>query len=68
MSGIQVFLVVLPMLYILCFLCSRIALRVKILRGQTKKEEELTDTFLRLIDYREYKILIAKKLSLSASL
>ena len=53
LSGIQVFLVVLPMLYILCFLCSRIVLRLKILRGQTKKEEELTDT-LRLIDYREY--------------
>ena len=53
LSGIQVFLVVLPILYILCFLCSCIVLRVKILRGQTKNEEDLTDT-LRLIDYREY--------------
>ena len=51
LSGIQVFLIVLPLLYILCFVCSNIVMRIKM--NKAKKEEDLTDT-LGLIDYREY--------------
>ena len=51
LSGIQVFLIMLPLLYILCFVCSNVATRIK--NNKAKKEEDLTDT-LKLIDYREY--------------
>ena len=51
LSGIQVFLIMLPLLYILCFIGSIIFTRIK--NSRAKKGEDLTDT-LRLIDYREY--------------
>ena len=53
LSGIQVFLILLPMFYISCCACSSIVMRIKNKRNEAKKEEHLTDT-LGLIDYREY--------------
>ena len=53
LSGIQVFLIILPTVYILCIACSTIVMRIKNKRNNTKKEEDVTDT-LGLIDYREY--------------
>ena len=49
LSGIQVFLIMLPLLYILCFIGSIIFTRIK----NSRAKNYLTDT-LRLIDYREY--------------
>ena len=54
LSGVQVFLIMLPLFYILCFVSSSIVMRVKnIKKCEEKKQEDLTDT-LGLIDYREY--------------
>ena len=52
LSGIQAFLIMLPLLYVLCFVCLSIVVRIKN-KGNEAKKEDLTDT-LGLIDYREY--------------
>ena len=52
LSGVQTFLVMLPMLYILCFICSHIVWKVKT-KENKQTRHELTDT-LSLFEYRQY--------------
>ena len=54
LSGVQTILVMLPMLYMVCFVVAHIVWKVKSQKSKRRKQDDLTDTLSALIDYRQY--------------
>ena len=52
-SGVQTFLVLLPIVYMLCLVCAQIVWKLKSQKSKKQKQDDLTDT-LSLLEYRQY--------------